>query len=128
MKKLANALKDCKSYKARQQCLNDSLDFLSFEYPDIYYLLFKEVKQREREFNDPNKISKWPSIMVPNSYVKLHEALILVKSHNILAKEKYMDNIKQMLCHTIENGTNIDVAIKICRLIEKSPHLKTIHE
>lgn len=127
IKQLAMMLMKCKSFKDRQGRLNESLDNLSYEYPDLYSLLFREMKKRELEANDPNKITKWLST-TPNSYLKLHEALILVKSHNLIAKEEYLNNIKHMLCQTIKNKTNIEVAIKICYLIEKSSHLKTIYE
>lgn len=128
MKQLAKVLMQFKSFKDQQRCLIESLDTLSFDYPDIYSLLFKEIKKREVTYNDPNQVTKWLNFSNQSAYVKLHEALILVKNHNIMAKEKYMDNIKLMLCHTIENGTNIDFAVKICILIEKSSHLKSIHE
>lgn len=129
IKHLAEALMKCKSYKDRQQSLIESLDTLSFHYPDIYSLLFKEMKKRELEFNDPNKITVWPNSSNSNLYItKLHEALMLVKSNNTMAKEEYLDIIKQMLCQTIKNGSNIELVMKICRLLEKSPHLKTIHE
>lgn len=128
MNQLAKTLLEYKSYKDRQQHLNESLNTLSFEYPDIYTQLFREMKKRELEFNNPNKITKWLSASKSNSYVKLHEALLLVKSHNIIAKEKYMDNIKQMLNQAIESGTHLEVAVKICSLIEKSPHLTSIYE
>lgn len=128
MNRLAKTLLEYKSYKDRQQHLNESLNTLSFEYPEIYTQLFREMKKRELEFNNPNKITKWLSDSTSNSHVKLHEALLLVKSHNIMAKEKYMDNIKQMLCQAIESGTNIEIAVKVCSLIEKSPHLTSIHE
>lgn len=127
MKQLAMMLINCKSFKDRQEHLSESLNNLSFNYPEIYSLLFREVKKRELESNDPNKITKWLNT-TPNSYVKLHEALMLVKSHNIMAKEEYIDIIKHMLSQTIENGKNIEVAMKICYLIEKSSHLKTIFE
>lgn len=125
---LAKTLLEHKSYKDRQQRLNESLNSLSFEYPEIYTQLFREMKKRELDINNPNKITKWLSASKSNAHVKLHEALLLVKSHNIMAKEKYMDNIKQMLCQAIENGTHIEVAMKVCSLIEKSPHLTSIHE
>jgi len=86
------------------------------------------MKRRETESNDPNKMTKWLSTLEPSSYVRLHEALMLVKSHNIVAKEEYMHNIRKMICRTIDNGTNIEIVMKICCLIEKSPHLKSIHE
>jgi len=94
----------------------------------LYLLLFKEIKKREQEFNDPNKITKWLSNSELNSYNKLHEALILVKSHNFMAKEEYIDNLQRMLCQTIENGKNIKVVLKICHLIETLPNLRTIYE
>lgn len=128
MKQLAEALMKFKSFKDRQHRLIESLDTLSFNYPDIYSQIFRELKKRELDFNDPNKITKWLGTSKSNSYVKLHEALMLVKSHNIMAKEKYMDNLHQMLCQTIEDGTNIEVAVKICCLIEKSPHLTSVYE
>lgn len=128
VEELANTLMRCASFKDKLRFLNESLDSLSLKHPELYSLLFKEFKRRELEFNDPNKITKWLSTSNPNIYVKLHEALMLVKSNNIMAKEEYIDYLKQMLRHTIENGTNIEVAMKICYLIEKSPRLKTIHE
>lgn len=127
MKQLAKALEKC-TFKIRQECLTESLDYLSFNYPHLYSMLYKELKRRELETNDPNKIVKWLSASQPNSYIKLHEALMLVKTHNVMAKEEYLDNLKNMLCQTIENGTHIEVAMKICILIEKSSNLKSIHE
>lgn len=127
MKQLALVLIKCRSFKDRQECLSESLSNLSFNYPEVYSLLIREVKKRELECNDPNKITRWINT-TPNSYIKLHEALMLVKSHNIMAKEEYVCVIKHMLIQTIENGCNIEVALKICNLIEKSPHLKTIFE
>lgn len=117
---------NCKTYKERQAKLNESIDWLSFDYPDVFSLFSREMKRREIESNDPNKISKW--LNVPNSYMKLHESLILVKSTNIIAKDEYLDCLKRMLFETIENGTNIDKTMKICRLIEKSAHLGSIYE
>lgn len=128
MKQLANALEKRSSFKDRLECLTESLDNLSFDSPNMYSLLYREMKRRELESNDPNKIIKWLSASQPNSYVKLHEALMMVKNHNVMAKEEYLDNLKQMLNQTIENGTDIEVAVKICSLIEKSAHLKSIHE
>lgn len=128
MKQLAKALMQFKSFKDQNQCLVESLDTLSFDYPDIYTQLFREIKNREMTYNNPNQVTKWLNFSNQDAYVKLHEALILVKNHNIIAKEKYMDNIKLMLSHTIENKINIDFAVKICSLIKKSPHLKSIHE
>lgn len=128
MNQLAKDLTQCRSFKNRKQLLMEYLDTLSFEYPDIYCLFFREMKKRELEFNEPNKIAKWLCTSNSNSYIKLHEALLLVKSHNIMAKEVYMDSIKQMLCLTIEKETDIEIAVKICNLIVKSPHLASIHE
>lgn len=126
--KLAKTLLQCKSFKIRQHHLEESLNTLSFDYPDLYSQLFKEMKRRELTFNDPTKIAKWFDTSNPDAYLKLHEALILVRSHNIMAKEEYTNSLKQMLCQTLENKNNIDLAVKICNLIEKSPHLKTIKE
>jgi len=129
MKQLAEALmQQCKSYKERQQRLSESLDHLSFDYPDLYTVLFREMKKRELDSNDPNKITKWLNNPSSRSFVKLHEALLLVKNNNIIAKEEYMYNLRCMLSQTIENGTNIEIAVKICRLIEKSPNLSIIYE
>lgn len=127
MKQLAVALSKLESYKSREECLSKSLDALSLDYPYIYSQLYREIKRREMESNDPHKINKWLG-QTSNSYTKLHEALILVKNHNLLAKDKYLINIRNMLCETIENGTNIVLAKKICYLIENSSHLKNIHE
>jgi hypothetical protein len=128
MKQLAMTLMQCKSFKERQERLSDSLDHLSFNYPDLYYVWFREMKRRELESNDPNKITKWLSNPSSKSFVKLHEALMLVKNNNIMAKEEYMNNLRRMLNQTIENGTNIEAAVKICHLIEKSTNLSIIHE
>lgn len=129
MKQLSKALMQRKSFKDRQECLSESLDHLSFDYPELYSLLFREMKRRELESNDPSKIIKWlKSSATSDSYVKLHESLMLVKNHNLMAKEEYMDNLKRMLYQTIDCGTNIKMALKICHLIEKSPHLSTINE
>lgn len=116
----------CNTYKERQEKLSELIDWLSFDYPDVYSLFSREMKRREIESNDPNKISKW--LNVSNSYVKLHESLILVKSTNIIAQDEYLDCLKRMLSETIENGTNIDKTMKICRLVEKSAHLASIYE
>lgn len=126
MKNLANALMQCKPFKNRQQHLSESLDCLSFKYPSLFTMFVREIKKREIESNDIKKISKWKN--TSNSYIKLHEALIMVKSHNVMAKEEYLESIKQMLSHTIENETNIEAALKICYLIERYPNLTTIYE
>lgn len=123
MNQLAKTLMQLNSYKDRQNLLNGSLDCLSFNYPDVYIQLFKEIKKRERESNDINKITEWT-----NSHVKFHEALILVRSNNVMAKEKYLESLKLMFCQTIENGNNIEATLKICSLIENSIHLSTFHE
>lgn len=123
---LAKTLLQCKSYKERQERLNESIDQLSFDYPDVFSILSREMRRREIESNDPNKISNW--LNTPNSYVKLHEALILVKNTNIIAKEEYVECLKRMLLQTLEHRTNIEKTVKICRLIEKSTHLSSIFE
>jgi len=128
MKQLAEALMQCKSFKERQDRLRESLDHLSFNYSDLYIVLYREMKKRELDSNDPNKITKWLNNPSSKSFVKLHEALIMVKNNNIMAKEEYMYNLRRMLNQTIENGTNIEIAVKICNLIEKSPNLAVIHE
>lgn len=128
MNELARALLEHKSFKERQECLSNMLDYLAFNYPDLYFLLYKEIKRRERESNDQNQITKWLNTAQPHVYVKVHEALMLVKSHNIIAKEEYVEIIRKMLCQTIENGTNIEIAQKICCLIVNSPHLKNIYK
>jgi len=88
-----------------------------------------EMKMRELDANDPKKMSEWLSTSnTSNSIVKIHEALLLVKSDDMIVKEEYLENLKQMLCRTIENGTHVDEVVKICYLIEKSPSLKTIYE
>lgn len=126
MNQLGKALMHIKSFKDRQERLVESLDTLSFNYPDVFIQLVREFKKREMESNDINKIMKWQSSS--NSHIKLHEALILVKNHNVMAKEKYTENLKHMLCQTIESGNNIEAALRVCRIIEKSNHLATIHE
>lgn len=126
MNRLAKALMYNKSFKQRQECLSLSLDSLSFNYPEVFIILFREMKRRELEANDPNKITQWLSSPKSNSYVKLHEALMLVKSSNVIAKEEYLKNLKCMLYHTLENGTCIDMTVKICRLIEKTSSLYNI--
>ncbi|XP_060862756.1 uncharacterized protein LOC132939546 [Metopolophium dirhodum] len=128
MKQLAEALMQCKSFKERQERLSESLDYLSFNFPDLYMMLYRGMKKRELHSNDPSKITKWLNNPSSKSFVKLHEALILVKNNNIMAKEEYMYNLRLMLNQTIENGTNIERAVKICRLIEKSPNLTIFHE
>lgn len=129
MKRLAEALMECESDEHRRECLIESLNDLSFEYPDVYSMLFMEMKIRELDANDPNKMAEWLSTSnTSNSIVKIHEALILVKSDDMIVKEEYLDNLKQMLSRTIENGTHLEEVVKICYLIEKSPSLKTIHE
>jgi len=128
MKQLEEALMQYKSFKERQERLSESLDHLSFNYPDLYMMLYKGMKKRELHSNDPSKITKWLNNPSSKSFVKLHEALMLVKNNNIMAKEEYMYNLRLMLNQTIENGTNIEVAVKICRLIEKSPNLTIFHK
>lgn len=128
MNQLAKALTNAKSFKNRKQHLMESLDTLSFEYPDIYAMLFQELKNRELEFNDPYKISNRLITSKSNRYVKLHEGLMLVSSHNIMAIEEFMNNLRPMLCLAIEKKTNVEIAVKICNLIIKSPHLTSIHE
>lgn len=129
MQLLVNSLKQCnKSYKNRQDHVNESLDFLSFNYPDVYSLLFKEVKKRELESNNPYKIIQFSHNLSTISYVKLHGALILVKGHNNLAKEMYLIVLEHMLCQTIENRINIEQSMKICYLIETSKTLSIIYE
>lgn len=128
MKQLAITLMQCKSFKERQERLSEALDHLSFNHPDLYTVWFREMKKRELESNDPNKITKWLNNPSSKSFVKLHEALLLVKNNNIMAIEEYIKNLKCMLNQTIENGTNIDVAVKICHLIEKSTKLTIVHE
>lgn len=125
MKVLVKALMESKSFKERQKRLSEAIDYLSYSHSDLYSLLHREIKRRELESNDLHKICKW--LHNSNSYVKLHEALILVKHNNTLVKEEYLYNLKYMLSQTIENGTNIDVTVKICRLIEKSAHLESIY-
>lgn len=128
MEQLAKSLMQFKSSKDRLQSLNESLDHLSFHHSNLFIMLFRELKKREMEYNDSKKMTNWLSASKSNSYVKLHEALILVKSHNNIAKDNYLLNLKYMLNDTVETGSNIDAAIKICCLIEKSPHLSTIYE
>jgi len=128
MKQLAEALMQCKSFKERQERLSESLDHLSFNYPDLYTVLYRGMKKRELYSNDPSKIIKWLNNPSSKSFVKLHEALMLVKNNNIMAKQEYMYNLRRMLNQTIENGTNIEIAVKICNLIQKSPNLTIIHE
>lgn len=128
MEELAKTLLGLKSFNDRLKCLSESLDSLVFKYPEIYHMLFKEIKRREFEFNNPNKIVEWLNNSNPNAYLKLHEALLLVNNRNILAKEQYIDNLKPILLHTIQYRTNIEVVTKICSLIEKSQHLKAIYE
>ncbi|XP_026814009.1 uncharacterized protein LOC113554387 [Rhopalosiphum maidis] len=128
MKQLATTLMQCKSFKERQERLSESLDHLSFDYPDIYTILYREIKRRELESNDPNKIAKWLSNPTQKSYIKLHESLMMVKNNNIMAKEEFMYKLRSMLNQTIENGANFEVAVKICHLIKKSTNLKIFQE
>lgn len=129
MKRLAEALMECKSDEQIRECLIESLNDLSFEYPDVYSMLFMEMKIRELDANDPNKMSEWLSTSnTSNSIVKIHEALILIKSDEMMIKEEYLNNFKQILCHTIENGAHMEEVVKICHLIEKSPSLKNIYK
>lgn len=128
IKQLGKELMKWKSFKDRQKCLSESLDYFSFAYPEAYSLLYREIKRRELESNDPCKITKWLNFSNSNLYTKLHEALILVKSHNLMVKEEIINVLQQLLCQTLENGTNIEGAIKLCHLIEKFPHLRSIHE
>lgn len=128
IKQLGKELMKRKSFKDRQKCMSESLDYFSFAYPEAYSLLYREIKRRELESNDPCKITKWLNFPNSNLYAKLHEALILVKSHNLMVKEEYVNVLQQLLCQTFENGTNIEGAVKICHVIEKFPHLRSIHE
>lgn len=126
LENLARTLLKCKSYNKRQQRLSESFDRLSFDYPKVYYELAREIKRRDIESNNLCEIFKW--LNTPDSYVKLHEALILVKNTNTMAKEQYADRLKDLLFQTIEYGTNVDKMVKICHLIEKCAHLKSIYE
>lgn len=126
MKLFAKTLMKSKSHKERQQKLSESIDQLSYNYSEVYTLFYKEMKRRENESNNPYTIHFW--FISSHCYVKLHEALLLVKHNNIIAKVKYLDYLKYMLFQTIKHGTNVDEAMKICRLIEKSAHLKSIYE
>ncbi|CAI6344719.1 unnamed protein product [Macrosiphum euphorbiae] len=128
MKQLATTLMQYRSFKEKQECLSKSLDHLSFDYPDIYVMLYREIKRRELESNDPNRIAKWLSNSEQNPYVKLHESLMMVKNKNIMAKEELMYSLSAMLNQTIKNGTNIEAAVKICHLIRKSSNLKIFNE
>lgn len=126
MKLFAKSLMKCKSYKERQNRLSESIDQLSFNYSEVCTLLYKEMKRREIESNNPYKM--YFSFESSDCFVKLHEGLLLVKNNNIMAKDKYMEHLKNMLDQTIDHGVNIDKTLKICRLIEKSPHLKSIYK
>ncbi|VVC24999.1 Hypothetical protein CINCED_3A013762 [Cinara cedri] len=129
LKQFGKALMQYKSYKERQEHLIKSLDHLSYYFPEVYSQILREIKKREIESNDPNKITKWLNISTSKTYyVQLHEALMLVNNNNTMAKEQYTTSIKHMLCQTIEKNTNIEFVIKICDLIEKSSHLQTIYE
>lgn len=129
LKGFGRALMQCKSNKERQERLIDSLGYLSYNYPDIYSQIVREIKKREIEFNDPSRITKWVNVSTSDAcYTKLHEALMLVNGNNTKAKEQYTNNLKQLLVQTIENKTNIEVAVKICSLVEKSSHLSIIYE
>lgn len=128
MKQLAKTLMQYRSFKERQECLSESLDHLSFEYPDIYAMLYREIKKRELESNDPYKIAKWFRNPTQKSYVKLHESLMMVKNNNIMAKEELMYNLRGVFNQAIKNGINIEAAMKISHLIGKSTHLKTFNE
>lgn len=128
IEQLVKLLMQYKSTKDRQECMSELLNHMSLNYVDFYSLLWREMKKREVESNDPNKISKWLINPNPNSLIKLHDALMYVKTNNIIAQEVYLNNIQVMLYQTIINKTNIEVAVKICCLIEKSPHLKIMHE
>lgn len=129
LKRFGRALMQCKSYKERQERIIESLDYLSYHYPDIYSLIVREIRKREIESNDPNRITKWSNISTSNArYAKLHEALMLVNPNNTAAKERYTISLKQLLVQTIEKKTNVEAAVKICCLIEKSSHLSIIYE
>lgn len=76
MKRFAEALVKCESEKQRREQLIESLDDLSFDYPDVYSILFNEMKIRELEANDSNKISDWLSSSDnSNSIMKIHTAI-----------------------------------------------------
>lgn len=129
MKQFAKMLMQYTSFKERQDCLSESLDYFSNEYPELYSRLHMEIKKRRMNYNDPNKVSKWLNTSTSNNnFVKLHEALMSVKKTNIMVQEQYIIGINHLLCQVIEKRTNIDEAVKICRLIEKLPNLRSIHE
>lgn len=129
MKRLAEEIMKCESDEQGHERLKESLDDLSFEYPDVYSMLFKEMKTRELEANDPHKMTEWLSTShTSNSIIKIHEALILIENDDMLVEEQHLDSLKYILCHTIDNGTQMEEVVKLCDLIEKSPSLKTIYE
>ncbi|XP_050537935.1 uncharacterized protein LOC126903641 [Daktulosphaira vitifoliae] len=128
VKNYVKAINDCKSFKLRQQILSEMLDYVSIENPDAFLQIFREMKKRELDANDPNKISKWLSSSNVKFHSKLYESLMLVKSNNILAQEEYLGSLKQMLSHTLSTGDKLDECLKICSLIEKLSSLSKIHE
>lgn len=128
MKQFGKAMLQCKPFSNRQKCLTNSLDYFSIDYPELYSELFVEIKNRGKEYNDLNKISRWQNTSTTNNYyAKLHEALISVKKGNIIAQEQYIIYIQHLLYQTIEKKTNIKEAVKICNLIKKMPNLTIIY-
>lgn len=128
MKQLARALINKPTYDERHDLLEEMLDYLSFEFADCYSLLVREIKKREKQANTPFLITKWKSTSMENPTVKLHESLLLVRQHNIIAKERHIENVTCMFNQTIERGINVNAALKICRIIRDSKHLEDVYE
>jgi len=128
IKQLARALMNKSTYKDRHDLLEKMLDYLSFEYSDCYSLLVREIRKREMQSNNPNLITKWINTSTENPIIKLHESLLLVKRHNIIAKERHIENVMSMFNQTIERGINTNAALKICNTIRDSKHLEDVYE
>lgn len=128
IKQLARALMNKSTYKDRHDLLENMLDYMSFEFSVCYSLLVKEIRKREMQSNNPILITKWMNTSTENSIIKLHESLLLVKRHNIIAKERHIENVLCMFYQTIERGKNTNAALKICNTIRDSKHLEDVYE
>jgi len=128
IKQLARALINKTSYKDRNDLLGKMLDYLSFEFSDCYFLLVREIRKREIQNNTPHLITKWIRNSTGKSFIKLNEALLLVRPNNCIAKELHTANVTCMLDEAIEQSINVDVALKICNTIKGSTHLRDVYE
>jgi len=127
-KQLTRVLMNKRSYKDRNDLLREMLDYFSFEFSDCYSLLVGEIRKREVQNNNPYLIIKWIRNSMKKSFIKLNESLLLVRPNNYTAKELHTANVTCMLNDTIEQGINVDAALKICNTIRDSTHLRDVYE